>query len=202
MSAGPPGNDGTNACSFLAMKIADVVLNASIADAFSPLLPEIAEEVIWQLPFSINSQRDVTHLYDAQETYQLLNRLGLLQSEYDLSEELSSVPAFSTAGRQELARATTKLCASGDFLSLYTCSPYIFIVGSLGGYPFLLDTHPISESLGGKGSGLLKVYADSTCEALSHWIFGRLLGKVAVDEKQSLAILYPRVPPRLVNLHL
>ena len=84
LSAGPPGNDGTNACSFLAMKIADAVVNASIADAFSPLLPEIAEVVIWQLPFSINSQRDVTHLYDAQEAYQFLNRLGLLQSEYDL----------------------------------------------------------------------------------------------------------------------
>ena len=182
------------------LQIADRILTNPVDDTFSPLLTEIAEDVIWQLPSAINRHREVRDLYDVQEAYQLLDRLGLLQAKYDLTEELSPVPAFSTTGRHALLQAITKLCAS-DFLSLYTCSPYIFIIGHLGGHPFLLDTHPISGDLGGNGNGLLKVYGDSseaTCKSLCQWILNRLVGTVACVEKQSLAVPCPRVTPRLV----
>ena len=173
-----------------------------VDDPFSPLLTEIAEDVIWRFPSAINLYRNPGDLYDVQEAYQLLDRMGLLRGKYDLTEELPPVPAFSTTGRHALLQATTKLCAS-DFLSLYTCSPYIFIIGCLGGHPFLLDTHPISEDLGGNGNGLLKVYENSseaTCESLCHWVLGRLVGKVDHKEMQSLAVLRPVVTTRLVSI--
>ena len=192
----PPRNDETNTCTFLAMKIVDEILSNAVDNPFSPLLTEIAENVIWRFPSAIKLYRNPGDLYDVQEAYQLLDRLGLLRGKYDLTEELPPVPAFSTTGRHALLQATTKLCAS-DFLSLYTCSPYIFIIGCLGGHPFLLDTHPISEDCGANGNGLLKVYGNSseaTCKCLCHWVLGRLVGKVDHEEMQTLAILRPIVP--------
>ena len=49
----------------------------------------------------------------------------------------------------------------------YTCKPYILLFGSLMGNLFILETHPVPHSAGGKSTGMIK-YFPGTLEESSH----------------------------------
>ena len=55
-----PANDGTNACAFISVKIADRLLGASRRGGeFFADLAEVVEDTIWNLPAQINAHRDL-----------------------------------------------------------------------------------------------------------------------------------------------
>ena len=145
----------------------------------------------------INEHRTFDQYYDVSEAKLKLKELKILSSDYELSEEcISSNTVFSDNGRTELINALTqKLDQSESAVAIYTCHPYIFSVGKHKDALFLVDTHPVSEDLGGNCNGLLLVTPDCSprsCKLLVQWILNRLL-KAGASEKelQSLAWLTP-----------
>lgn len=143
----------------------------------------------------INEHRKFDQYYDVSEAKLKLKELKILSSDYELSEEcISSNTVFSDNGRTELINALTqKLDQSESAVAIYTCHPYIFSVGKHKDALFLVDTHPVSEDLGGNCNGLLLVTPDCSprsCKLLVQWILNRLL-KAGASEKelQSLAWL-------------
>lgn len=145
----------------------------------------------------INEHRKFDQYYDVSEAKLKLKELKILSSDYELSEEcISSNTVFSDNGRTELINALTqKLDQSESAVAIYTCHPYIFSVGKHKDALFLVDTHPVSEDLGGNCNGLLLVTPDCSprsCKLLVQWILDRLL-KAGASEKelQSLAWLTP-----------
>ena len=196
-------NDGTNACTFLAIKIGDAVLDA-VSKVEINLSPEnmakLAEEVIISFPSKINSQRDSSKKYDPSEAKQILEANELLATKYDLSEECISANAvFSEAGRKELCDALTKKQQPGikTQVGLYTCCPYTFLVGIHTSWYFLIDTHPICEVLGGDGNGILVRTKDLTsrsCMSIVQWILKRLKASgLNWNQVQSLAWMIPKL---------
>lgn len=145
----------------------------------------------------INEHRKFDQYYDVSEAKLKLKELKILSSDYELSEEcISSNTVFSDNGRTELINVLTqKLDQSESAVAIYTCHPYIFSVGKHKDALFLVDTHPVSEDLGGNCNGLLLVTPDCSprsCKLLVQWILNRLL-KAGASEKelQSLAWLTP-----------
>lgn len=145
----------------------------------------------------INEHRKFDQYYDVSEAKLKLKELKILSSDYELSEEcISSNTVFSDNGRTELINALTqKLDQSESAVAIYTCHPYIFSVGKHKDALFLVDTHPVSEDLGGNCNGLLLLTPDCSprsCKLLVQWILNRLL-KAGASEKelQSLAWLTP-----------
>ena len=66
-------NDGTNACAFVSVKIADIILSEVVAGSeFFVELPEAIEDTIWHLPEVINSYQDLHRMYDAMEAYTIM----------------------------------------------------------------------------------------------------------------------------------
>ena len=145
----------------------------------------------------INEHRKFDQYYDVSEAKLKLKELKILSSDYELSEEcISSNTVFSDNGRTELINALTqKLDQSESAVAIYTCHPYIFSVGKHKDALFLVDTHPVSEDLGGNCNGLLLVTPDCSprsCKLLVQWILNRLLKAGATEkELQSLAWLTP-----------
>lgn len=161
---------------------------------------EMAEHVIVNLPRLVNQHRRIDQHYEAPEAKVKLKELKLLSSDYELSEEcISSSTVFSDHGRTELINALTRKLDQVDqnetAVAIYTCRPYIFPVGKHKDALFLVDTHPVSEEVGGNCNGLLLVTPDCSprsCKLLVQWILKRLL-KSGTSEKelQSMAWLTP-----------
>ena len=106
---------------------------------------------------------------------------------------------FSDHGRTELINASTQKLDQVDqnetAVAIYKCRPYIFPVGKHKDALFLIDTHPVSEEVGGNGNGLLVVTPDCSPRSrklLVQWILKRLLNSGASEkELQSMAWLTP-----------
>jgi len=85
-----------------------------------------------------------------------------------------------------------------NFAAIYTCQPYIFLIGCLDGKPYVLETHPFSLDLGGNGGGVLRIYkdtSDNSRTSLCDWVWNRLAsGGVKPTEGQSLSVmtLFPK----------
>jgi len=70
-------NDGTNACAFLAIKIAEKsinVLDQKITSNGFKSIAEVAEQIICFFPREINDFRDKDQLYDVLSAYNIMNR--------------------------------------------------------------------------------------------------------------------------------
>ena len=67
-----PVNDGTNACVFLSVSIAERILHESEIDDFFENLPDAVESTIWSLPVKINNHRDLEKNYDGLEAHDIL----------------------------------------------------------------------------------------------------------------------------------
>ena len=100
-------NDGTNACAFISMKIADRLLGECTAvSKFFAALAKVVEDTIWNLPAEINAHRELHNTYDTLEAYTILNKLNLVGS-YEFSEELPFAdPVFSFRE----GKCSTQLC--------------------------------------------------------------------------------------------
>ncbi|CAB4027730.1 Hypothetical predicted protein [Paramuricea clavata] len=203
MDVDPPLSNGVNCCAFLALGVCDRFVQKTDSAKYSDttcswdVLKEAAENVINDLPRQISQLRDTDRYYDVSEANVILAHSDHLASEYDLFEEcISGNYVFSHGSRAELVEALTrKIASSNDDISLrigvYTCSPYIFTIGTYNGALFLVDTHPISEELGGNHNGLMMVTPDCSvhsCEMLVQWILKRLkLSGVKEDQYQSFS---------------
>ena len=186
-------NDGTNACAFLSVEIADVILSEVVTGIeFFAELAEAIEDTIWHLPERINVHRDLHRMYDALEAYGILREQKVVTSLYDFSEELPFADTvFSYEGRRKLY---SKLCELGcnDFLAVFTCEPLVLTVGCRDGKPYMIDTHPVTLAPG-KGEGLLMTGKNNSSDvwlALCIWLWNRLHHQgVKPDACQSLAVV-------------
>lgn len=154
---------------------------------------QIAEDAIINLPRQINKHRNIDEYYDVSEAKVILKKLKLLFSNYELSEEcISSSTVFSGAGRTELISALSQKL--DQFETAVGC-PYIFTVGKHEDALFLVDTHPVSEEVGGNCNSLLLVTPDCSlrsCKMLTQWILKRLqTSGISGKELQSVAWLTP-----------
>ena len=180
-------NDGSNACAFLSVKIADTIiheLGAHISDIAS--IAEMIEEVIWFLPQKINGKRDMTRFYDVSEAYSILWKATVLNSEYDFFEELPFADCiYSFDSRRRLHE---RLCILGqaDFTAIFSSVPYILVIACIGGRALIIDTHTGSLVVGRDKS-------HSTWKSLCLWLWKRLqCAGVQQGTGQSLSRLTPR----------
>ena len=104
----------------------------------------------------------------------------MIKEEYEFSEEiLSSHGVYSVCARDELRVVVYQLTAKREMrLAFYSCGGYIFTIGWVFGYLFIMDTHAIFHELGGNGNGLVKVFLQDdsqlAAEDLCAWVWKRL----------------------------
>ena len=101
----------------------------------------VSEEVIKELPLTINQYRNKEQMYDALSAYSLLRKTGSISVEYSLSEEFVTPDrVFSEKGRNELIRTLQRMVLKkGPSIAVYTCEPLMFTVGCVEGAIFILD---------------------------------------------------------------
>lgn len=187
-----PVNDGTNACAFLSICVAERTLHESETDDFFIALPETVEATIWSLPDKINEHRDFAKNYDVLEAYRILREQHIVKSSLEFSEELPfGDGVFTYEGREKLLSNLCKL-GSNRFVAVYTSDPFVLTIGCHNGKPYVIDTHPVTQPLG-NGNGLILVGKDNTLEvwvSLCVWIWQRLQhGGVDSKTAQSLAVV-------------
>ena len=87
---------------------------------------------------------------------------NLLHQQYEFSEEcVSGNKVFSCAGRYGLVKILESKASLEEMcFGIYTCSSYIFTIGIGNNALFFIDTHPVTEELGGDGNGVLLVTPD------------------------------------------
>ena len=189
-----PLDDATNCCAFLSIGIWNRLLNSDKPQNQQTweMVREVVENVICQLPSSVNEHRDVSSFYDVEEAYGIMSSKGLLHRQYEFSEEcVSGNKVFSCAGRYELIKSLKSKATQGKVcFGIYSCSPYILTLGISQNSLFLIDTHPVNEELGGNGNGVLLVTPDlsyRSCQSLIQWLLIRLTrAGVKTDSRQSL----------------
>ena len=158
-----PSNDGTNACAFISVAVAESILHDTETEAFFENLPKAVEVTILSIPEEINEHRDMGKNYDILEAYEILRRQQLIRFPLQFSEELPYADGvFTYEGREKLF---TKLCALGAerFVAIYTSDPFVLTIGCYKGKPFMIDTHPLAPPIG-DGNGLLLIGNDNTPE--------------------------------------
>ena len=197
-----PDNDGTNACAFLCVKIAHEIckFREEAIGGSKKLwqnICEVAENVITEFPRVVNPYRNCEELYDVLSAYQLIRSVGAEVGKYDFSEEiLESDFVFSQKGQTNLVHALSSMLSKKDFcVAIYTCEPLVFIIGLASDCFFIVDTHPVPAEVGGKGTGLLKVFSEvkeeeTACEGVCRWIWQRLVSSGVKNYMlQSLSIM-------------
>ena len=130
-----PSNEGTNACAFLSVGVAESILHDTETEAFFENLPKAVEVTILSLPEEINEHRDMGKTYDILEAYEILRRQQIIKYPIEFSEELPYADGvFKYEGREKLF---TKLCALGaeHFVAIYTSDPFVLTIGCHKGKP-------------------------------------------------------------------
>ena len=128
-----PDNDGTNACTFLCYKIANIfhvkINNESFVFETSDL--QKISDVILEYPRLINPYRNIGVLADALEVKSILEKVDSMVGEAELSEKIgNNVDVFSNTGIQNLI-TSIKFLGNHTFESvIYTCYPYSFIISA------------------------------------------------------------------------
>ena len=163
------------------------------------------EKIITQFPVQINSLRDCSAKDDPASAKAILASNNMLLGSYELLEEcLSDNGALTELGWQELfsAMSNTKLVDMELAVGLYTCSPYCFLIGVFCGSFFVIDTHSVSEALGGNGNGALvytKDRATRSCRIVTQWIIKRLAASgICKEVAQSVSWIMEISPNKCV----
>ena len=187
-----PINDGTNACAFLSIDVAESIIQKLEGEVFFEKLPAAVESIIWSLPEKINEHRDMGNNYDVLEAYEILRRRELIKSPLEFSEELPyAYGVFTNEGREKLF---SKLCVLGTdcFVAVYTSDPLVLTIGCHNGKPYVIDTHPVAPPAG-NGNGIVLVGNKNTPEvwmSICVWLWQRLHhGGVSPTTAQSLAVV-------------
>ena len=142
-------NDGSNSCTFLAVKLCDMFLdqhkNGELRLSWTDMT-RTAEEVIKEFPRKIHAFRDTSKTYDASEVTTILASNRMLSNEYELSDEcISGSGVFSEFGRSELSDALISIPSNIALqVGVYTCSPYAFMVGLHSDSFSLIDTYTLN----------------------------------------------------------
>ena len=155
-------DDGTNGCAFMAVHFGDLFICQNERETVSAFedIAILAEQVIINSPLKFNFIREKGRHYDVSEAYTLLRKSKVVEEKYEFTEEIiSRHGAYSACGREELMAAVYQLTAETKTrIAFYSCGGYIFTIGWAFGHLFIMDTHVMSEELGGNGKGLVKVF--------------------------------------------
>ena len=153
---------------------------------------DFAEDIIWNFPRMVNQFRNRTITYEPMTAFKLMRDHNLM-TESHLTYELSTQPftVFSKSGMSDLHRGIEKLILSKS-VGVYVCEPYTFLIGSLNGNLFLLDTHPVPSKFGGTNTALL-VSTEGTKEgsvAVCKWLWKCIYeSNVCETNNQSLSAI-------------
>eukprot|EP00112_Aurelia_sp_Birch-Aquarium-sp1_P020999 Seg5543.1 transcript_id=Seg5543.1/GoldUCD/mRNA.D3Y31 product="Mitogen-activated protein kinase kinase kinase 13-B" protein_id=Seg5543.1/GoldUCD/D3Y31 len=172
-----PENDGTNACVFLSLKIAEAILSKEYQE-FTERKSKM-ESIITNFPKKVNPLRNDAIKYAVDDAYELLYKEKLIAK--CRLETLNGIDAvFSDAGKADLIKA---LGTEGNTIVI-TVPDYTFVAANLKGRIGVIDSHVISEEMGGNGNGIIKIFLSSN--DASKWIWKRLYQSGIRTERQSL----------------
>lgn len=194
-------DDATNACAFLTILIAHEL--RELENMSWRCVADTAESIIVTYPHVFNRFRDVSRHYDAMEAYTLLKKHNCLPGNcYGLTEELPYTDdALSDVGKAQLLGAMTLVASKRPSFGFYTCDSFIFLVGSYNSHMFVLDTHEIPATTGGKSGSLLKTFTGvpwKAAEECCRWLWERLSSS-NLNGPQSLSRMVVEDSERFVN---
>lgn len=157
-----PSNDGTDACTFFFFASAYHMWEAKRRGVFQlsdwkATVPPMFQKLVPTDLKEINQVKE-TRRYDTLECKEVLKKGGFIPSKTEIYERSpESATVFSPRGRQ-LVKEVLQVEQDETRFWIYTCEPYSFLIGVVGGDYFILDTHPESDEKEGKKAGLLKVF--------------------------------------------
>ena len=110
---------------------------------------------------------------------------------YDLSPHYT---VFSKEGIEDLQKQLQSRAGEGNFMSLFVCEPYTFLIGCISGKVFAVDTHPVVVSDNGRMTGMI-VFTDGHeprhVNAVTKSLHKRLFqAGVDTSSKQTLSTIF------------
>jgi RecQ family ATP-dependent DNA helicase len=191
-------NDGTNACAFFPIAIANWLQSTDFKNETQKAKLAV-EQIMLEVPKKINSIRDMSCYFSVEEAADLLKIANL----YNLQTEpvMNSFSGVKTAdGEKALLEALTILHNKRPVSAVFTCPPLSFCIGCvLSGEDsssfIVIDTHSVPERVGGDGNGIMLEVKYPTrnhttaAEKLTTWIKDRLLSSNKGDSLLSLTIV-------------
>ena len=197
-----PENDGTNACTFLCLKICDEILvQSNVLENDSDWYKKIevlATDVIKNYPISLNQFRTKELCYTTLDAKSLMEAHEQLKNQIELSEELLGADnVYSKNGRRNLILRLSELASKSESaLAIFTSEPYTLMIGCMAKSLFCLDTHHVPPSCGGNLNGQLRVYENTEATAIQSmckWLWTRLSeAGVQNGTGQSLSVVTSR----------
>ena len=163
-----------NACTFLALLIADRVFNHTDNDVS---LAEVAVDTIINFPAAVNSRRNEMNMYGVDEAYAILRELHLCSAyEFHLST-YSTVSKSVTTAQEQLRAAIHLFMVQSEpqtpKCAVYTCPPYtLLFCKPKDGQLTVVDTHMLPEKYGGSNNAAT-ITANDPCSVsqLCQWVF-------------------------------
>lgn len=192
-----PENDGTNSCTFLCLKIASLIANLKRHKNAVDYICTVAESTIESYPTLLNKHRDINDLFDPWEALEKMKKFDEEMRNFNLEERLDCLPTvFSNEGMSNLYDILISN-EKKDVCFIYVCHPYAFLIGCKEESYYILDTHPVSEELGGNNScGALIASGTSNnyqIIRICSWLYQRLNASgVKIGSRQSLSQLSKR----------
>ena len=184
-------DEATNACSFLTIMIAHEMHETE--EMPWNFVAETAEITLVTFPRILDKFRDIALFYDIMEAYTLLKNNNCIPDCYYFTEELPYADhALSETGKEKLHNAMMKVASNDRVLGFFTCRNYIFLVGSYNSEMFILDTHPVPPSAGGRFTAILKRFTGSkehACGTCCNWLWNRLESS-NLNGPQSLSLMF------------
>lgn len=163
-------NDGTNACAFLTLKIAEFLLeyeqDGKQYDNFSIIKP-IIENLIFCIPMKVNPIRDVDSYYDIKAVHELMLKEKFIRK-FNFTTLIESTDIYSIENQSALKSGLEKL----NGVAIVASSPYVLVIGNNLGQPFIIDTHLVPTKLGGNNNGIIVMFPDTENAVL--WLLTRL----------------------------
>jgi len=185
--------DASNGCIFWTILFL-FHLKTDLKDKISPeSLEELGNRILDEEPTKVNQYRDKSQCYDVFEAYKILKGIRFYsdQPDYDITETMGVNKVFSLEGKKDLYVQLDKLPRMIDpAYGIFTCGNYSFFLGHNDFLFFIYDTHCITESLGGNGNGIIKLFkcTKSACA----WIWKRLDLSGVKNECFSFALMTKR----------
>ena len=151
VSFNPPKNDGTNCCTFLALKICESwsFQNITAKQDWGNFNKKM-ETILKDFPSKINSYRDVGKHYDVTESIKILSKNALMK-DVQVKKLTKCTNTFSSEGYEDVRSAMNQMVGIG----VMVCPPYTFVVGKFFGELFIIDTNVIPNHFGGTENGVV-----------------------------------------------
>ena len=145
---------------------------------------------------SFNSFRETATLYDTYEAYEILCSNNLLHNKFEFQEYLVENEAtYNVALQRKVMKGIDNMPNSAKELNspircIFHFSIYIFsLLVFLSNEIIIVDSHPISEDIGGNGNGIT-VHSLSK-EKIYNWIMKRVMQpKVLPKSVPAMIILH------------